>query len=108
MEFVATEGITYLGPDGEEKRVEPGQTVSDLPERSVGWLFAGGHVIHPPVVPDTVKAAVGELEPQEQEPDALTDAPDEDSPESESEPSPDEPSPDEPSPDEPDPEAEEG
>lgn len=41
--YRALVGIDYPGKSG-EKRVEAGETVSDLPAKSVKWLLDGGHV----------------------------------------------------------------
>ena len=35
------------GIDYGRKRAEPGDLVSDLPEKSIGWLLAQGHIEDP-------------------------------------------------------------
>lgn len=41
--YVVVIGINYATPTG-EKRVEPGDKVSDLPAKSVNWLLESGAI----------------------------------------------------------------
>lgn len=43
-QYVARVGLDYTDKAGKPKRVEPGETCSDLPAHSLPWLLSQGHV----------------------------------------------------------------
>ena len=49
-DYVATVGLNYPTAAG-EVRVEAGDSVSDLPAKSVSWLLDGGYIVTPDNVP---------------------------------------------------------
>lgn len=46
MKFKVLVGINYPTKGGKEKRAEPGEVVSDIPAKSIGWLVEQG-IIEP-------------------------------------------------------------
>ena len=44
--YLVKNGLNYKphGKGKTEKRAEPGETVSDLPAKSIGWLIEQGHI----------------------------------------------------------------
>ena len=46
--YRAMVGMNYIGPDGADVRVEPGDVREDFPEQSLPWLIEGGYVVAAP------------------------------------------------------------
>ncbi len=43
VKYLVLTGLSYPTPKG-EVRVEPGETVEDLPKKSAEWLLRQGHI----------------------------------------------------------------
>lgn len=57
MTYKANVGLNYPGSGGKPKRVEAGDTVSDLPSESIPWLL-DQKLIEPVAPTKTAKVAV--------------------------------------------------
>ena len=62
--YEARTGLDYWAK-GKQRRVEPGQVVSDLPAEAVGWLLASGAIVDAAPQPAPAEPVAAQAETNE-------------------------------------------